>query len=125
MKSPELVAFWKARSSGRPDTRSLRQDAADLVVTASVGLTDWQLQWLIVEYMKTTAFPTAQDFCAYARETRESVPEDLVCGAHLSGHPQVIALADELETLRAAWFEDERAQARAENIARTLKEVLR
>jgi len=123
MTPQELELFWAKATRVTALRQPLGPACARELLEA--GLTDWQLQWLITEYMKRTAFPTAQDLWDYVAETQAAVPDDLVCGAHLSGHPQVIALADELETLDGAWFEDEAALERAANLKATLKEVLR
>ncbi|KKL28212.1 hypothetical protein LCGC14_2377410 [marine sediment metagenome] len=77
-----------------------------------------QLVWAMQLYAKETVYPNLPDFEDWMK--RETVPEELVCAAYLSEAPEIIKLADQLETLQGAWFPSPDTEMEIEEIKRRL-----
>lgn len=76
------------------------------------------------EYLAESAFPNVLDFLDWAGKVKETLPDDLVCAAYLDGDPSLVAMADDLETLRGAWFPDEADKERQALLEQRLRRAL-
>ena len=76
------------------------------------------------EYLAESAFPNVLDFLDWAGKVKETLPDDLVCAAYLDGDPSLVAMADDLETLRGAWFPDEQDKERIFAMEQKLRRAL-
>jgi len=65
-----------------------------------------RLVWAIQCYSQEAVLPRMRDFEEWLGGQKD-FPDAPVCAAYLSGDPEIVALADRLETLRAAWFPEE------------------
>jgi len=65
-----------------------------------------RLVWAIQCYAQEAVLPRIRDFEEWLSGQKD-FPDAPVCAAYLSGDPEIVALADSLETLRAAWFPEE------------------
>ena len=73
-------------------------------------------------YLAESAFPNVYDFLEWAKQ--QTFPDDLVCSAYLDGDPALVAMADDLETLRGAWFPDEGDKERLALLEQRLRRAL-
>ena len=81
-----------------------------------------QFVWAMQLYAKETVYPNLPDFEDWMK--RETVPEELVCAAYLSEEPEIVKLADQLETLQGAWFPNPDTEMEIEDIKRRLGAAL-
>lgn len=63
-------------------------------------------------------------FCSWLREAAVDLPSHYAALAYLNGAEAVTRLADELETLRGAWFPNDAISGRIREIEEELKAVL-
>jgi len=82
-----------------------------------------QAKWAIYCYSEETIYPTVPDITDWL--SGQQLPAEVVCAAYLSEEPEVIRLADQLETLAGAWFPDEDSKGQEEELRRKLQKVLR
>ncbi len=81
-----------------------------------------QLVWGMQLYAKETNYPNLPDFEEWLG--RQELPEEIVCAAYLSEEPEIVKLADHLETLQGAWFPDPDTEIEIEEIKRRIWAVL-
>ncbi len=77
-----------------------------------------KLVWAMQLYAKETVYPNLPDFEEWLG--RQELPEELVCAAYLSEEPEIVKLADQLETLQGAWFPSPDTEIEIEDIKRRL-----
>ncbi len=85
-------------------------------------LSKHQLVWGMQLYAKETLYPNLADFEDWLG--RQELPDEIVCAAYLSEEPEIIRLADHLETLQGAWFPDPDTQSLIEDVKRKLGAAL-
>ncbi len=83
---------------------------------------DNQLSWAMGRYTKDTLYPNLPDFEEWLG--KQELPEDLVCAAYLTEEPEIVKLADDLETLLGAWFPGTEEEEQIEELRRRLGAVL-
>lgn len=77
-----------------------------------------QLVWAMQRYAKETVYPNLPDFEEWM--ARQEFPEELVCAAYLTEEPEVMKLADNLETLLGAWFPGPEEEEQIEELRRRI-----
>jgi len=98
-----------------------RQQAAALEELAK-GLGQHVAAHALACYLAESAFPNVLDFLEWTKVM--TFPDDLVCAAYLDGDPSLVAMADDLETLRGAWFPDEADKERIALLEQRLRRAL-
>lgn len=123
----DLAQFWRAQVQQhlgmqyRPSVHeTVRLDAQ----TESKRYTAAQVKWAVVQYVQQTHMPSITDFLDYLDESGESLPDNLVCAAFLSGSPLVADMAEKLETLRSAWFPNANTEYEIAELEAQLKGAL-
>ena len=101
-------------------TRSQAKNLEEL----SMSLGQQVAAYALREYLAESAFPNVLDFLDWAGKVKETLPDDLVCSAYLDGDPSLVAMADDLETLRGAWFPDEQDKERLALLEQRLRRAL-
>lgn len=81
-----------------------------------------QAKWAIRCYGEDTVYPNISDFADWLRG--QQLPEEIICAAYLTEEPEVLRLADQLETLAGAWFPDDDSKEQEEELRRKLRKVL-
>ncbi len=83
---------------------------------------DNQLVWAMGRYTKDTLYPNLADFEEWLG--KQELPEDLICAAYLTEEPEIVKLADDLETLLGAWFPGPEEEEQIEELRRRLGAVV-
>lgn len=120
----DIGAVWTraARKAGR-DAGLQREGLRRL---ESLPLEDAQMCWAIDTYMKDAVFPSVLEFEDDVQQMLNdgSMPDSLLAVGLTSDSPTAQALADELQTLRAAWFPTDETRTRVREIEGALKGLL-
>lgn len=105
-------------SNGRKATRPELLKLDDILARHEPA----QGAYAVRRYGKTTEYPNLRDLAEWI--AAQGLPEELVCTAYLTEQPEIVAMADELETLLAAWFPttdtDEQVEALRAKLGRVL-----
>jgi hypothetical protein len=56
----------------------------------------------IREYARQMPSPSVRDFESWL--AAQELPDEVVCAAYLTEDPEIVKMAEKLETLRGAWF---------------------
>jgi len=126
-KEAMIFQTWK-RLCRKADFMPTPRDLNNLpILLESYG--EYQAKWIICRYDLEDPLPTISKFSEwlsknFSGDLPENLPEELSCAAYLTEEPEVIRLADQLETLEGAWFPDESTIEQVKELRRKLTEAL-
>ncbi len=81
-----------------------------------------QLVWAMNHYAKEMLYPNLPDFKEWLG--KQDLPEELICAGYLTEEPEIVKLADALNTLLGSWWPDPGTLEDVEELRRKLGQVL-
>ena len=81
-----------------------------------------RFRYAIREYSREMPSPSLKDFESWL--VGQELPDEVVCAAYLTEDPEIVRMAERLETLRGAWFPTPETVEEIGELERRLKGLL-
>src|SRR3990167_320161 len=81
-----------------------------------------RMRYAIQQYAKEMPSPSVKDFESWL--AGQELPDEAVCAAYLTEDPEIVRMAEKLETLRGAWFPSAETEDEIHELESRLKGLL-